>query len=69
MKKNENNKPKNNEKIKKETEKIKEIIRKETGIYIKKMNSRNLFVQREEFRKLKINAEFNLLRKSDYNNL
>jgi hypothetical protein len=26
MKKNENNKPKNNEKIKKETEKIKEII-------------------------------------------
>ena len=34
MKKNENNKPKNNEKIKKETEKIKEIIRKETGIYM-----------------------------------
>ena len=34
MKKNEKNKPKNNEKIKKETEKIKEIIRKETGIYI-----------------------------------
>ena len=29
MKKNENNKPKNNEKIKKETEKIKEIIRKD----------------------------------------
>ena len=28
-----NNKPKNNEKIKKETEKIKEIIRKETGKY------------------------------------
>ena len=39
MKKNENNKPKNNEKIKKETEKIKEIIRKETGIYIKILNN------------------------------
>ena len=44
MKKNENNKPKNNEKIKKETEKIKEIIRKETGIYIKKMKLKNLLV-------------------------
>ena len=42
MKKIENKKTKNSEKIKKETEKIKEIIRKETGIYIKKMNSRNL---------------------------
>lgn len=49
MKKNENNKPKNNEKIKKETEKIKEIIRKETGIYIKKMNSRNLKKEFEQF--------------------
>ena len=42
MKKNEKNKTKNNAKIKKETEKIKEIIRRETGIYIKRMNSRNL---------------------------
>lgn len=49
MKKNEKNKPKNNEKIKKETEKIKEIIRKETGIYIKKMNSRNLKKEFERF--------------------
>lgn len=49
MKKNENNKTKNNEKIKKETEKIKEIIRKETGIYIKKMNSRNLKKEFEQF--------------------
>ena len=42
MKKNENNKPKNNEKIKKETEKIKEIIRKETGIYIKKIDRKSV---------------------------
>ena len=41
MKKNENNKPKNNEKIKKETEKIKEIIRNKTDNYKKKMTSRN----------------------------
>ena len=49
MKKNEKNKPKNNEKIKKETEKIKEIIRKDTGMYIKKMNSRNLKKEFERF--------------------
>ena len=91
MEKNKNDKAKKNEKIKKETEKIKKIIIKETGIYIKKMNSRNLkkeleqfhqisaqtvfngtffnkfnkytteqFVQREEFRKLKINNSYSL---------
>lgn len=49
MKKIENKKTKNSEKIKKETEKIKEIIRKETGIYIKKMNSRNLMKEFERF--------------------
>lgn len=49
MKKIENKKTKNSEKIKKETEKIKEIIRKETGIYIKKMNSRNLKKEFEQF--------------------
>ena len=49
MKKIENKKTKNSEKIKKETEKIKEIIRKETGIYIKKMNSRNLMKEFEQF--------------------
>lgn len=49
MKKNENDKTKNNAKIKKETEKIKEIIRKETGVYIKKMNSRNIKKEFEQF--------------------
>lgn len=49
MKKNEKNKTKNNAKIKKETEKIKEIIRRETGIYIKRMNSRNLKKEFEQF--------------------
>ena len=49
MEKNKNDKAKKNEKIKKETEKIKEIIRKETGIYIKKMNSRNLKKEFEQF--------------------
>lgn len=49
MKKIEKNKPKNNEKIKKETEKMKEIIRKETGVYIKKMNSRNIKKEFEQF--------------------
>ena len=49
MKKNEKNKTKNNAKIKKETEKIKEIIRKETGVYIKKMNSRNIKKKFEQF--------------------
>ena len=49
MEKNKNDKAKKNEKIKKGTEKIKEIIRKETGIYIKKMNSRNLKKEFEQF--------------------
>ena len=49
MEKNKNDKTKRNAKIKKETEKIKEIIRKETGIYIKKMNSRNLKKEFEQF--------------------
>ena len=41
------------------------------GTFFNKFNkyTTDQFVQREEFRKLKINAEFNLLRKSDYNNL
>ena len=41
MKKVEKDKNKNNTKMNKETEKIRELIRKETGIYIKKINSRN----------------------------
>ena len=41
MKKVEKDKNKNNTKINKETEKIRELIRKETGIYIRKINSRN----------------------------
>ena len=41
------------------------------GTFFNKFNkyTTDQFVQREEFRKLKINAEFKLLRKSDYNNL
>lgn len=41
------------------------------GIFFDKFNkyTTDQFVKREEFRKLKINTEFNLLRKSDYNNL
>lgn len=50
MKKNEKNKTKNNAKIKKETEKIKEIIRKDTDIYIKRMNSRNLKNELKKFK-------------------
>lgn len=33
----------------KKTEKLKEIIRRETGIYIKRMNSRNLKKEFEQF--------------------
>lgn len=42
-----------------------------TGTFFDKFNkyATDQFVKREEFRKLKINTEFNLLGKSDYNNL
>ena len=41
------------------------------GTFFDKFNkyTADQFVKREEFRKLKINTEFNLLGKSDYNNL
>lgn len=41
------------------------------GTFFDKFNkfTTDQFVKREEFRKIKINTEFNLLKKSDYNNL